>query len=118
MGIIHHDDVVSWPMGLDEVHLQDECLFVGMNDDKGKMINMGDHGRDFAKLGPQKVLGDPLFEVLGFANIDYPIVLIPHLVDARGIRKKGDAALYFLTKHYFKYTMVAPPAPSVSVAPS
>jgi hypothetical protein len=50
------------------------------------MVDMGNHGRDFAFLGTEKILADPLFEVLGFADVDDLVIGVLHQIAARLIR--------------------------------
>lgn len=90
MGVIHHHDVVAGIVGLDQVHLEDESLLVGVDDDEVEMIDMGDHGEDLASLGTKKILAHPFLEVLGLADVDDLIVLVFHLINTRFIRQKGN----------------------------
>lgn len=97
MRIVHQHDVVSWVMRLDEIHLEDEGFFVGVDDDEIKMINMADHGENLAALWAKEILGHSVFQVLGFANVDDFIIYIFHQIDAWLGWKERYLAFKFLT---------------------
>jgi hypothetical protein len=77
-------------MGLDHVHLEDESFFVAVDDDEIEMVDVTDHREDFSALGSEKILGYPFFEVFGFADVDYPVIGVFHLINARLVWQKGD----------------------------
>jgi hypothetical protein len=100
MRIVHQHYVVAWVMRLDEIHLQDEGFFFGIHQDGIEMIDVGNHRGDFAFLRAQKILGDPLFQALGFSDIDDFVVFVLHQIAAWFIRKESDKTLQFLGNHF------------------
>ena len=90
MGIVHQHDVVARIMGLDEVHLKDEGLFLAMDDDEIEMVDMGDHGENLSALWAEEILGNPVLEVLRLADIDDLVLGVFHLINARFVRKESD----------------------------
>src|SRR5574344_2396537 len=112
MAIIHQHDVVTGIMGLNQIHLEDESLFIAAHDDRIKMIDVAHHRLDFARLGAEEILADPLFEVLGLPDIDDLIVQVLHQIDPGFIGEERNEALKELG--HLRCTMVAPPPPSYS----
>ena len=96
MRIVHQHDVVARIMRLDEVHLKDEGLFLVMDDDEIKMVDMGDHGENLSALRAEEILGNPVLEVLRFSDVDDVIIGVFHEINARFGRKKSDLAFEFL----------------------
>ena len=96
MRIVHEHDVVARIMRLDEVHLKDEGLFLVMDDDEIKMVDMGDHGENLTALWAEKILGNPVLEVLRFSDVDDVIIGVFHEINARFGRKKSDLAFELL----------------------
>ena len=88
MGVIHEHDVVTRVMRLDEIHLEDEALFVGPDYDRVEMMDVRDHGRDLPLLRAQEIMADPLFEVFGLADIDDSVIFVLHQIAARLIWKQ------------------------------
>ena len=96
MRIVHEHDVVARIMRLDEVHLEDEGLFLVMDDDEIEMVDMGDHGENLSALWAEEVLGNPVLEVLRFSDVDDGIIGVFHEINARFGRKKSDLAFELL----------------------
>ena len=96
MRIIHQHDVVARIMGLNEVHLKDKGLFLVMNDDEVKMVDMGDHGENLPALRAEEILGNPFLEVLGLTDVNDLVISVFHEINARLCRKKSDLTFEFL----------------------
>ena len=96
MRIVHEHDVVARIMRLDEVHLEDEGLFLVMDDDEIEMVDMGDHGENLTALRAEEILGNPVLEVLRFSDVDDAIIGVFHEINARFGRKKSDLAFELL----------------------
>ena len=92
MRIVHQHDVVARIMGLDEIHLKDEGLFLAMDDDEIEMVDMGDHRENLSALRAEEILGNPVLEVLRLADVDYLVLGVFHLINARFVRKESDLA--------------------------
>ena len=82
MGIVHQHDVVTRIMRLNEIHLKDECLFLTVDDDEIEMVNVSDHGENFAALWAKEILGDPVLKVFRLSDIDDRLLFVSPEVDA------------------------------------
>ena len=96
MRIVHEHDVVARIMRLDEVHLEDEGLFLVVDDDEIEMVDMGDHGENLTALRAEEILGNPVLEVLRFSDVDDFVTSVFHKINARFGREKSDLAFEFL----------------------
>ena len=84
-------DVIAWAMGLDVGALENERFLVAFGDDVVDVVNLRDQGR---QLGPAviprslaEIGAHTAAQILGFADIDYPALLVLHQIDSRSCRQ-------------------------------
>ena len=92
--IVLQQDVVLRHIPLDQAAFQHQRLEFGSGDDDVKMVYLGYHqpGLRTVGRGVDEILTDPVFQLLGFPDIDDLICLVLHEVNP-GRKRKGQRGL-------------------------
>ena len=83
--VVLEQDVIPGLVPLDEGALQHQGLELAVGDDHVEVVDLADHGPGLLGMGGGvlKILGDPIFQRLGFAHIDDGVLGILHDIYAR-----------------------------------
>ena len=86
--VVLQQDVILGRVLLDEVVLGDESVHLARADDIAKIGDVGEHRHHLRRLvaGLIKILLQPRFEALGFADVDDLSVLVQHQINAGILR--------------------------------